>query len=541
MRKLFSRSGLLGVALVLVVGLVGGGIAFFWSGGPRHAHAGPGEKGGVAEETVEIPLKTVHPRYDKSFTMTATRPADVLPYFWTDLESRVAGEVKWIKKDIGNKVKAGETLVEVDVPELGARVEQRKAAWESAKAQVKQMEAALDTAEAKAKAAQARVEFAQARLRSDKAYLVFREHQAKRYQDLWQSRSISERLVDEQEDRRVAALEAVNASTEAVTAAKADKIAAEAKIKEAAADVEGAKQNVNVTKAERDHAKAMLDFSTIEAAYDGEISRRYVSPGSFVQNASNGQRGTPILSLERRDIVTVVMQLPDRYAPFVTPGTEAIIKVDALPGLEIHGAVTRFARSLVNNQHDLTMRVEVELWNGTAEEFQRFVAKEKEGTVPYGDVKQKIAKKVPFGDLKAGSYDEQTGNILVRMPKFEGPLAARQAADLLPGMYARMTLVLRKFDHAYLLPSAAIDVKGGFPYIWVVRDDKAYKQPVRIQVDDGKLVKVELLNENGEVKGELTGKEEVIVSNQGELSEGQPVKPTRVGDWGLLDAKKDKR
>jgi multidrug resistance efflux pump len=531
----------LGLALVLLVGLVGGGIAFFWSGGPRHANAGPEEKGGGAKQVVEIPLKTVHPRYDKSFTMTAMRPADVLPYYWTDLESRVAGEVKWIKKDIGNKVTAGEMLVEVDVPELGARVEQRKAAWELTKAQVEQMEAALKTAKAKAVAAQAKVNAAKARLRSDKAYLVFREQQAERYRGLLQARSIDARLVDEQEDRRVAAIEAVTASTEAVTAAEQEKIAAEAKIDEAKADVKEAEQKVNVTKAELDHARAMLDFSTIEAAYDGEITRRYVSPGSFVQNASNGQRGTPILSLERRDIVTVVMQLPDRYAPFVTPGTEAIVEVDSLPGLKIHGAVTRFARSLVNNQHDLTMRVEVELWNGTAEEFQRFVAKEKEGTVHYGDVKQKSAKKIPFGDLKAGSYDEQTGNILVRMPKFEGPQAARQQADLLPGMYARMTLVLRKFDNAYLLPSGAIDVKSGFYYIWVVRDGKAYKQPVRIQVDDGRLVKVELLNEQGEVKGDLTGKEEVIVSNQGELSEGQPVKPTLIKDWGLLDAKKDKQ
>ncbi len=72
-----------------------------------------------------------------------------------------------------------------------------------------------------------------------------------------------------------------------------------------------------------------------------------------------------------------------------------------------------------------------------------------------------------------------------------------------------------------------------------MQNGKAHLQPVDVQVDDGKLVKVELLGDKGEVLGDLTGKEEVIISNQGELSEGQPVKATiHDEDWQALDAAK---
>ena len=60
-----------------------------------------------------------------------------------------------------------------------------------------------------------------------------------------------------------------------------------------------------------------------------------------------------------------------------------------------------------------------------------------------------------------------------------------------------------------------------------MQEGKAHRTPVEVQLDDGNLAKVERLGEDGQVLGDLTGKEEVIVSNQEELTEGQPVKTAR--------------
>jgi HlyD family secretion protein len=519
----FTLGGILraSVALVLVLGIIGGGVAFFWGGGPRQVQANDGAepKEGDEAEAVEIPVKTVHPRYDKTFTMIERRPADVQPYYQADLETRVPGLVSMIRTDIGDIVKKGDLLVEVDVPDLTARKKEREAAWHLAEAQVKQKEAAVDTAKADWEASKAKIKAAEATLKSDEAYYKFRGKQAKRYQQLLADRSIDARLVDEQQDRLEAAFQKVNASRENLTTVTALAKSFEAKTKQAEADLEEAKRKVDVTKAELEFAQSMLDYATVEAPFDGTIVSRNVDPGFFVQNAGNG-RTTPLLTIQRNDIVTVVVHVPDNFAPFVTPDTEAIFETASLPGVKIHGKVTRYPPSLVNPQRDRTMIVEVDLWNDSPADYDRKM----------NDPKFRSG-------LKKGMPGDPNGGKPI-LPEIKGKLAAGRQMRLLPGMFGEMTLVLRKFDNAYMLPSSAIVTPGGYAYIYVVKDGKAHLQPVKEQVNDGKLAKVELLNKNGEVVGDLTGDEEVIVSNQGQLSEGQPVKPSPVEDWNTVTTKK---
>jgi hypothetical protein len=46
---------------------------------------------------------------------------------------------------------------------------------------------------------------------------------------------------------------------------------------------------------------------------------------------------------------------------------------------------------------------------------------------------------------------------------------------------------------------------------------------VQVQIEDGELAKVELLDRNGRISGSLKGTEQIIISNQEELTEGQPI------------------
>ncbi|HTU92278.1 MAG TPA: efflux RND transporter periplasmic adaptor subunit [Gemmataceae bacterium] len=518
MKSILTSQGALhlSVALVVVLGLLCGGFAIFHHGVDKAA-AGFGEPEGDEVKEAEIPVKTVHPRFDKTFTMTEKRPADVWPYFETDLVTRVPGYIEWMPYDVGSEVKAGEPLVRVSVPDLVARCGQREADWEYAKKQVDQKAAAIKVAEANFKAAKARIDAAKARENAAKAWLSYRQKQRERYYGLLKDRAIDAKLVDEQEDEYKAAFQALNADQEKVISAREDANAAEARIKQATAEWEETKALVKVKKAEFDYEKAMLDYASIEAPYDGVIVRRNVkvSPGFFVQNAGDGH-AVPLLTIQRNDIVTVVMRLPDVYASYITPETEAIFETPSLPGVKIHGKVTRYPPSLVNPEHDRTMLVEVDLWNRSLERM-----KEKLNDPKFRDT------------LKKGMPGDPNGGLPV-VPHIEGKLAAGREMQLLPGYFGEMTLVLRKFDNVFMLPSSAIINKGGYSYIYVVKEGKTQLQPVKVQVDDGKLVNIELLDKDGVVIGDLTGKEEVIISNQGELSEGQPVKPVLVKDWGSV-------
>lgn len=515
LEKRMSRSGLmrLGVTLLLILSLVGGSLAFFWSN--KHSLAKTGEETPAGEDepaAVEITVRTIHPLLDQKFTMTESRPADIRPYFQADLETKATGLVSMIRVDRGTPVHEGDVLVKVAVPDLDARVAQREADRDRAVAQVDQKKAAKKTIEAELKAFEAKVRATKAKLKKDQAYLDYRYKQLKRYEQLLELGSIKAQLVDEQNDQYAAAWETVNATTEAVAAAEAVVESTKSKIAQAAADIVEAERNVDVAEAQWKYEKAMLGYATIKAPFDGTIVRRSVDPGFFVQNAGNG-RATPLLTIQRNDIVTVVMAVPDNFAPYVNTDTEAVIESPSLPGVKIHGKVTRFALSLDNPQSDRTMPVEVDLWNGPVNQYE---AKMKDETF----TKQ----------LKTGMPGDPLGGKPI-LPEIKGKLTGGRKMRLMPGMYCRMTLVLRNFDNAYMLPNSAIITPGGSTYIYVARNGKAHLQPVKVQAEDGRLALVELLNAKGEILGGLTGKEEVIVSNQSELSEGQPVKTTLIEDW----------
>ena len=89
-------------------------------------------------------------------------------------------------------------------------------------------------------------------------------------------------------------------------------------------------------------------------------------------------------------------------------------------------------------------------------------------------------------------------------------------------------MVLNKFENASLLPSGAVFRQGGVPYIFLVKDGKAVRTPVDVQFDDGKEVKLRVVErrDGSEDRRELRPDDEVVNSNQGELRDGQAVRPS---------------
>jgi hypothetical protein len=123
--------------------------------------------------------------------------------------------------------------------------------------------------------------------------------------------------------------------------------------------------------------------------------------------------------------------------------------------------------------------------------------------------------------------------VLPLVPTVQGPRAP-QASDihLLPGMYGTMRLVLQRFQNAHLIPSGAVFSQGGKSYVYLVKDKVARLCPVEVQVDDGHLAKVLLVEtiNHEEVKRDPTDDDVIVLSNQGELSDGQAVRPT-LANW----------
>jgi RND family efflux transporter MFP subunit len=95
---------------------------------------------------------------------------------------------------------------------------------------------------------------------------------------------------------------------------------------------------------------------------------------------------------------------------------------------------------------------------------------------------------------------------------------------LLPGMYGQVTLSLQKIPDAHAILATALYSRKGDNYIILVQDGVAHRQLVRIRYDDGREVEVVKLIDGREVP--LDGSDEVVVSNKGEIAEGQRVRTT---------------
>jgi multidrug resistance efflux pump len=488
----------------LLLGTAGLALVYFVHRGQATIHEGTPEEGAKSG----IPVKTVHPQANSNFELTVDRPANVKAYYRSPIEARVAGEVQWIHVAPGSNVKKGELLVRILVPDLDAAekekkdlIGQREKEWQVAKAKVVAAEKAVDTAEANIKEKKTLLTEAQ-------ATTAYRAVQFKRLNDLLTQRSVEPIAVDEAQ-KNLDVARALEASADAARIkAEAEREDARVNVKVMEAERNRSEQLVQVAKTAHEAAAALAEYARVKAPWDGTVVNRHVDPGSFVQNASTGHP-TPLVTLERTDIVTVVMRVPDNVAPFVKDGTVATLELDELPGIKIQGRVTRRSGSLETSDRDRTMRVEVDLWNSDPSNYEAFLAANYNGDKP-----------------KAGA--EVKDGLPPLLPTFVGEDPLGRSRRLLSDMYGKMTLVLKTFGDCKLIPSVAVLHEGGRALVYVVEQGKAHRVPIKVQMDDGNLAKVVLLDDKGRVRGELTGKEAVIVSNQEELSEGAPVAGTSV-------------
>jgi hypothetical protein len=196
----------------------------------------------------------------------------------------------------------------------------------------------------------------------------------------------------------------------------------------------------------------------------------------------------------------------------------------------IRGKVTRFSPWIQN--HDRTMRVEVDLYNNSPDNYQHFVAEAAAARLAglASDSPLGTAALLTGGRLIWNKDTRSSNDPLPRLPVVSGKTVPPK---LLPGMSGYMRLNLQSFHDAYLLPSSAVFTRGGKPYLLEVKDGVTHLLPVHVQVNDGKLAKVSVITSEGsatsgepEVYRELAGNEVIILNRQSELNEGQPVKVT---------------
>ncbi|HEX3728108.1 MAG TPA: efflux RND transporter periplasmic adaptor subunit, partial [Pirellulales bacterium] len=353
--KRFAKRGTIGIAIVAVV-VAFGTLEF----GHLRTQAEPAEQGESSDSgQSRTRVETVHP-HNGGLAHTTVQPGSARSYESADLYAKVSGYLETQDVDIGSRVKRGQLLAQIDVPELTKDYELAQAALDQAKSEIEQMKARIDSAVAEKNAAQAYVAQTEADLQRCAAERSFREKQYNRIRDLHEMKSVEERLVDEKLDQLHAADAADRAAHSAVTTAQQQVAAAEARVESARADLRVSEAKVRVAEATVGKAKVMVSYTQITSPYDGVVTHRNFHRGAFIRAPDQGGQ-IPLLTVDRTDLMRIVVQIPDREVPFAQPGDPATIRFDALPRTPFKGRIARIAES--ENDETRTMRVEIDLPN----------------------------------------------------------------------------------------------------------------------------------------------------------------------------------
>jgi RND family efflux transporter MFP subunit len=274
-----------------------------------------------------------------------------------DLCAQVRGTVKEIPGDvdIGRPVKANEALITLDIPDIVAERDSKKAMLE----QAGNLQAQAIQAQ---RVASEEVKEAQALEKRYQAESEYRELQYNRTAKLAQAQTVQPQLAEEALLQLNTAKAALKASQAQVQTKLARQVAAEVEVKVA-------ESRIKVAQAEVERLDALVGFATIRAPFDGIITKRWVDRGATIKDSA-----MPLLTVMRSDVMRVILDIPERDVLHVRaagkpspeePGNSVTLRIPALQesvnGGEFKARVTRLASAL--DPVTRTMRTEVDLDN----------------------------------------------------------------------------------------------------------------------------------------------------------------------------------
>jgi len=297
------------------------------------------------------------------FRRTATVPGAAHPFQSVDLYARVAGYVKELKVDIGDRVKKGDVLATIVVAEPGAGGGKDRLAARLAQARLRQAQAAVRAAEAALEGDGAKVDEARAAVKKAEADVLVRRSEHARYEELVKQNAIHPVRVEGERNRLEAAESAAVAARAQVRAAESTQRGDRAGLEGARAGMDVAALGVEAAEAAAEagarRAQEQDEAARIVAPFDGLVNRRSANDGDFVRPA--GDRAAPVVTVAQMDPIRVVAAVADRDVPFLDRGDPATVWFDALGDRTFPGKVSRIAAEL--NPEARTLRAEIDLAN----------------------------------------------------------------------------------------------------------------------------------------------------------------------------------
>lgn len=307
-----------------------------------------------AEVSVANPVR-------RTIRYTVEQPGRVEPFEQTPIYAKIAGYVRTVCVDIGDRVKQGDLLVQLNVPELVEAHNAKEGLVTQARLGAEQAEKWVEVAFASIATNEAAIQVAQAARQRTQAACERWRSESQRMERLVKDKVVDQQSAEEIRNQYQSAQAADQESTARLRGAQAGATEARARLAKAKVDLDAALNQLKVAQADERQSKAVVDYSRLVAPFDGVIAERHVHTGHFLNAANGSTTGQPLLVVVRTDKVRVFAEVPEADAVRVVQGDAGRIRVQTLNNRQFEGRVTGTSWSLDPTQR--TLRTEIDFAN----------------------------------------------------------------------------------------------------------------------------------------------------------------------------------
>ena len=251
----------------------------------------------------DVPEVDAEPIQRRDLQALVSASGTIQPQLSVDISASVMGRVTRLSVNEGDRVTAGQFLLQIDPESLQSAVDRGEASLEaSASAQE-----------------QARVTVASAEV----SLQLARDH-LERQRELWELRLISREVYEQ---------------------AASDLELRETERDAREVEVRTAEQRIRQERAMLDSARYDLSQVTLVAPMDGIVTRRNIEEGETVVVGTMNNPGTVLLTIADFGILEAELEVDETDIPDVRLGQETVIEIDALPNRSYRGKVTEIGNS----------------------------------------------------------------------------------------------------------------------------------------------------------------------------------------------------
>lgn len=310
----------------------------------------------------------------KNLGRQLTLSSELVPFEEIDVYAKEAGYVKKLNVDYGTRVKAGEIMATLEIPELEAQLQED-----------------------------------QAEIKSSSDIVTRAQHELKRYQAQYKVLHLEYTRINGvfQSQPGIVAQQEVDDS-------QGKDLAAASQVDAGQAALEAAQSSLNVSQAKLLHDQTLYDYSKITAPFSGVVTERYANLGTLVQaGTSSSTQAMPIVKLSEDDLFRLVIPVPESYVRYIRIGEPVDVRVPSL-NRSFPGKVARFSVDVKESTR--TMHTEVDIPNPQhllvpgiyAEADLTLEQKNDVPSVPLQAVNQEGDKKTVYVVSPSGQIEDRT-------------------------------------------------------------------------------------------------------------------------------------